>query len=65
MAEAFLDNHYLPRPDRASAVKVDLAIAVQEAQGTLAAASYLKNAGIPFPVALRVLTRPHRRRYVS
>jgi len=60
-----LDNHHLPRPDRASAVKVDLAIAVQSAQGTLAAANFLKTAGIPFPVALRVLTRPHRRRYVA
>jgi hypothetical protein len=60
-----LDNHYLPRPDRASAVKVDLAIAVQESQGTRAAANYLKEAGIAFPVALRVLTRPSRRRWAS
>ena len=60
-----MDNHYLPRPDRASAVKVDLAIAVQATQGTLAAANYLKDAGVAFQVALRVLTRPHRRRYVS
>ena len=44
---------------------VDLAIAVQEGHGTMAAANYLKEAGIAFTVALRVLTRPHRRRYVS
>lgn len=60
-----MDNHHLPRPDHASAVKVDLAVAVQSAHGTLAAANYLKSAGIPFPVALRVLTRPHRRRYIA
>ncbi|NML59877.1 hypothetical protein HHL21_02020 [Massilia sp. RP-1-19] len=60
-----MDNHYLTRPDRASAVKVDLAVAVQAAQGTRSAADYLKQTGIAFTVALRVLTRPHRRRWAS
>jgi hypothetical protein len=46
-------------------VKVDLAIAVQETHGTRAAAEYLKSCGIAFPVALRVLTRPWRRRYTA
>lgn len=60
-----MDKHYIPRPDHASAVKVDLAIAVQETHGTRAAADYLKSCGIAFPVALRVLTRPWRRRYTA
>lgn len=57
------DDHYLPRPDKESAVRVNNAITIQATAGTYAAALYLHRRGIAFPVALRVLTRPHRRRH--
>jgi hypothetical protein len=57
-------NHsdHLPRPDIKSAKKVEQGIAVQQVLDTHAAALYLRARGIGFEVALRVLTRPARRR---
>ena len=56
------DDYHLPRPDHKSAKKVEQALAVQAAIDTRAAALYLRARGIDFEVALRVLTRPARRR---
>ncbi|MES2320039.1 MAG: hypothetical protein V4631_21380 [Pseudomonadota bacterium] len=56
------DHYHLPRPDHKSAKKVEQALAVQAAIDTQAAALYLRARGIEFEVALRVLTRPSRRR---
>jgi hypothetical protein len=56
------DDYHLPRPDHKSAKKVEQALAVQAAIDTQAAAQYLRSRGIGFEVALRVLTRPARRR---
>ncbi len=56
------DDYHLPRPDHKSAKKVEQALAVQAAIDTKAAALYLRSRGIDFVVALRVLTRPARRR---
>jgi hypothetical protein len=56
------DDYHLPRPDHKSAKKVEQALAVQAAIDTQAAAQYLRSRGIEFAVALRVLTRPARRR---
>jgi hypothetical protein len=41
---------------------VEQALAVQQVLDTHAAAAYLRSRGIDFEVALRVLTRPSRRR---
>lgn len=51
-----------PRPDHKSAKKVEQGLAVQAALDTRSAAVYLCSRGIDFAVALRVLTRPARRR---
>ncbi len=56
------DGYYIPRPDHKTAKKVEQAIAVQAAIDTQAAAQYLRARGIDFAIALRVLTRPSRRR---
>lgn len=56
------DAFYIPRPDIKSAKKVEQALAVQQVLDTRAAALYLRSRGIDFAVALRVLTRPSRRR---
>lgn len=55
-------SHYIPRPDHKSAKKVEQGLAVQQVLDTHAAALYLRSRGIAFEVALRVLTRPSRRR---
>ncbi len=55
-------SHYIPRPDHKSAKKVEQALSVQAVLDTRAAAVYLRSRGIDFAVALRVLTRPTRRR---
>ena len=59
------DDYHLPRPDHKSAKKVEQALAVQAAIDTKTAAQYLRARGIDFAVALRVLTRPARRRRSS
>ena len=56
------DSYFIPRPDIKSAKKVEQALAVQQVLDTRAAALYLRARGIDFTVALRVLTRPARRR---
>lgn len=56
------DACHLPRPDHKSAKKIEQALNVQAALDTRAAALYLHARGIDFAVALRVLTRPSRRR---
>ncbi len=56
------DSYYITRPDIRSAKKVEQALAVQQVLDTHAAALYLRSRGIDFAVALRVLTRPARRR---
>jgi hypothetical protein len=56
------DAHHLPRPDHKSAKKIEQALNLQAALDTRAAAVYLQARGIDFAVALRVLTRPSRRR---
>ncbi|WP_426107872.1 hypothetical protein [Massilia sp. TSP1-1-2] len=56
------DHHHLPRPDYKSAKRVEQALNVQAVLDTHAAALYLRSRGIDFAVALRVLTRPARRR---
>jgi hypothetical protein len=56
------DAYHIPRPDHKSAKKVEQALAVQAALDTRSAAMYLRARGIDFAVALRVLTRPSRRR---
>ena len=55
-------SYHIPRPDHKSAKKVEQALAVQAVLDTHAAAVYLRARGIDFEVALRVLTRPSRRR---
>ena len=55
-------SYYIPRPDHKTAKKVEQAINVQAVLDTRAAARYLQERGIDFAVALRVLTRPDRRR---
>lgn len=57
------DDHHIPRPDHKSAKKVEQALVVQQEVDTHAAALYLRSRGIDFAVALRVLTRPSRRRH--
>lgn len=56
------DSYHIPRPDIKSAKKVEQALVLQQVQDTHAAALYLRSRGIDFAIALRVLTRPHRRR---
>ncbi len=56
------DTYFIPRPDHKTAKKVEQALAVQQVLDTHAAALYLRSRGIDFAVALRVLTRPSRRR---
>lgn len=56
------ESYHIPRPDHKSAKKVEQALAVQQVLDTHAAAMYLRSRGIDFAVALRVLTRPSRRR---
>jgi hypothetical protein len=55
-------THQVPRPDHKSAKKVEQALAVQAALDTRSAAVYLRSRGVDFAIALRVLTRPARRR---
>jgi predicted polyphosphate/ATP-dependent NAD kinase len=55
-------SYYIPRPDHKTAKKIEQAIHVQSVLDTKAAARYLQERGIDFAVALRVLTRPDRRR---
>ena len=59
------DQYQLPRPDHKTAKKVEQGINVQAVLDTHAAALYLRSRGIDFAVALRVLTRPSRRRRSS
>ena len=56
------DDHYLPRPDAKTAQQVNNGILIQHSSGTQNAAHYLQRKGVPFNVALRVLSRPWRRR---
>jgi hypothetical protein len=56
------DSYQIPRPDHKSAKKVEQALAVQATLDTHAAAMFLRARGIDFAIALRVLTRPARRR---
>ena len=56
------DAYQLPRPDHKTAKKVEQGINLQAAVDTRAAAVYMRERGIDFEVALRVLTRPARRR---
>lgn len=56
------ETYQIPRPDHKSAKKVEQALIVQATLDTHAAAVYLCSRGIDFAVALRVLTRPARRR---
>ncbi|HEY0062357.1 MAG TPA: hypothetical protein VGC21_09570 [Telluria sp.] len=56
------DDHFLPRPDFRTAKQVEQAIEVQQVLDTHAAALYLRKRGVDLEVALRVLTRPQRRR---
>ena len=56
------DAYHLPRPDHKTAKKIEQAINVQAELDTRAAALYLRARGIDFAIALRVLTRPARRR---
>lgn len=55
-------SYFIPRPDHKTAKKIEQAIQVQSATDTPTAARYLMERGIDFAVALRVLTRPDRRR---
>jgi hypothetical protein len=56
------DVQYLPRPDFRTAKQVEQGIAVQQVLDTHAAALFLRARGVDFAIALRVLTRPARRR---
>ena len=56
------ETYYIPRPDHKTAKRVEQALAVQQVLDTHAAAVYLRSRGIRFEIALRVLTRPLRRR---
>jgi hypothetical protein len=50
-----------PRKDRLTAVTVEQGISMQHTSTTRSAAGYLAAYGVPFDVALRVLTTPYRR----
>lgn len=56
-------SYFIPRPDHKTAKKIEQAIQVQAVTDTPTAARYLMERGIDFAVALRVLTRPDRRRH--
>lgn len=51
------------RADQVTALLVDAVISASVAEGTVYAAQTLCENGVPFDVALRVLTRPASRRY--
>jgi len=51
------------RTDLVTALLVDAVISASAAEGTAYAARILCENGVPFDVALRVLTRPWHRRY--
>jgi hypothetical protein len=51
------------RKDLVTALLVDAVISASAAEGTAYAARTLCENGVPFDVALRVLTRPWQRRY--
>jgi hypothetical protein len=51
------------RTDQVTALLVDAVINASVAEGTAYAARALHENGVPFDVALRVLTRPWNRRY--
>lgn len=51
------------RTDLVTALLVDAVISASAAEGTAYAARTLCENGVPFDVALRVLTRPWQRRY--
>jgi len=51
------------RTDLVTALLVDAVISASAAEGTAYAAQTLCENGVPFDVALRVLTRPWHRRY--
>ena len=50
-----------PRTDRLTAAKVEKGLYVQRTANTRAAAGYMADQGVPFKVALRVLTTPYKR----
>lgn len=58
-------TYHIPRPDHKTAKKVEQALAVQQLLDTHAAAVYMCSRGVNFEVALRVLTRPSRRRHTD
>jgi len=51
------------RADQVTALLVDAVLSASAAEGTAYAARTLSENGVPFDVALRVLTRPASRRY--
>jgi hypothetical protein len=53
----------IQRTDQVTALLVDAVISASVAEGTAYAARTLCENGVPFDVALRVLTRPWNRRY--
>lgn len=54
------------RPDRLTAVYIDLALNLVESHGIAAAARALFDVGVPIELARRVLLRPtERRRYLA
>ncbi|MES2899558.1 MAG: hypothetical protein V4723_07505 [Pseudomonadota bacterium] len=55
---------YRPRQDSNQERVVVVGVDLQRHGGTARAAAYLRARGIPLPIALRVLTRPHLRRKV-
>jgi hypothetical protein len=56
------DAHQIPRPDVRTAKHVEQGIAIQQVLDTRAAAVFLRERGVDLAIALRVLTRPRRRR---
>lgn len=58
-----LSNQAGLRADQVTALLVDAVISASVAEGTVYAAQTLCENGVPFDVALRVLTRPASRRY--
>jgi hypothetical protein len=50
-----------PRTDRLTAAKVEKGLYVQRTSTTRAAANYMADHGVPFQVALRVLTTSYKR----
>jgi hypothetical protein len=56
------DPHHIPRPDFRTAKQIEQGIAIQQVLDTHAAALFLRARGVDLAVALRVLTRPRRRR---